>query len=416
MDGLKRQIRRLLLANVSDGHSRLLGEDYCYVQPSPDTYPFQFWWDTCFHVIMLCHLGEHALARRNLESLFTMQEDNGFVGHMVFWKKSLPTHLADVLQARPSPHAIRPHMSALIQPPLIATALEHFQKRSQDTLFTHEMLPRLIRYFEWLARERDFDGSGLLTTISPFESGLDFKPSYDEMLGYREGKAGAGLLWRAMRVDAGNFLRRYDLSRIRRAGRFKVKDVLVNTFYALDLLALSRLCDDAGFAGPATLYRERAGRVCAAILSEMWDPGLAAFLDLDGEGRRIPVLTFTLFVPLMLPGLPADIARLVVARHLHDPDEFALRYPVPSAAANSAAFNPGEGGRFLWRGPTWAVGNWCLWHGLKRQGLAAEAAKVAESMRELITHSGFREYYDPNTGAGQGARDFTWSGLVLDMR
>ena len=46
LDELRKRIRRLLLANVSEGYSRLLDARYCYVQPSPETYPFQFWWDT----------------------------------------------------------------------------------------------------------------------------------------------------------------------------------------------------------------------------------------------------------------------------------------------------------------------------------------------------------------------------------
>lgn len=416
MDELKERIRDLMLANVSDGHSWLLGADYCYVQPSPDTYPFQFWWDTCLNVIILCHLKEHGLARRNLQSLFAMQEANGFVGHMVFWKKTLPTHLSDVLQARPSLRAIRPHMSALIQPPLAAHALARLHACTGDDGFLLEMLPALIRYFEWLARERDFDGGGLLTTISPFESGLDFKPSYDPVLGYRKGRAGLGLLWRALRVDASNFLRRYDLGSIRRSGRFRVRDVLVNSFYALDLLELSRLCRIAGFEQAGTLYATRADKVMAAIQDKMYDPGLEAYLDLDEHGQRIPALTFTLFAPLMLPGLPqAQVAR-IVSRHLRDPEEFAVPYPAPSLAADEPAFNPREDGRYLWRGPTWAVGNWCLWRGLREYGFHEDAARLTRSMQDLVQRSGFREYYDPFSGQGYGARDFTWSGLVLDMQ
>jgi hypothetical protein len=33
----------------------------------------------------------------------------------------------------------------------------------------------------------------------------------------------------------------------------------------------------------------------------------------------------------------------------------------------------------------------------------------------LVEKSGFREYYDPVTGEGHGAREFTWSGLLVDM-
>ena len=38
-----------------------------------------------------------------------------------------------------------------------------------------------------------------------------------------------------------------------------------------------------------------------------------------------------------------------------------------------------------------------------------------EAIRNLIQLSGFREYYNPFSGEGYGACDFTWSGLVVDM-
>jgi hypothetical protein len=49
--------------------------------------PFQWFWDTCFHIVMLARLGEFDLAKRNLRSLFAMQKENGFVGHMILWKQ-----------------------------------------------------------------------------------------------------------------------------------------------------------------------------------------------------------------------------------------------------------------------------------------------------------------------------------------
>src|ERR1051325_11302376 len=104
-DALAERVRHLLLGNVREGHSRLLDAEYCNIQPSPEKYPFQFWWDTCFHVVMLCRLGETRLARRHLRSLFVMQQDDGFTGHMIYWQKVLPTHVSDGLQGRPKDHA-----------------------------------------------------------------------------------------------------------------------------------------------------------------------------------------------------------------------------------------------------------------------------------------------------------------------
>jgi hypothetical protein len=33
----------------------------------------------------------------------------------------------------------------------------------------------------------------------------------------------------------------------------------------------------------------------------------------------------------------------------------------------------------------------------------------------MIDRSGIREFYDPRTGDGEGARDFGWTTLVLDL-
>ncbi len=90
---LRECLKDLLRSNVSQGYSRLLKTDYCYTKPPPGTYTFQWWWDTCFEAFMLCALGEYDLAKRTMRSLFAMQEADGFVGHMIFWKSRLPeTH------------------------------------------------------------------------------------------------------------------------------------------------------------------------------------------------------------------------------------------------------------------------------------------------------------------------------------
>jgi hypothetical protein len=49
------------------------------------------------------------------------------------------------------------------------------------------------------------------------------------------------------------------------------------------------------------------------------------------------------------------------------------------------------------------------------RGFVKEAADMANTVKELISKGGFREYYNPFTGEGYGAQDFTWSGLVVDM-
>jgi hypothetical protein len=59
--------------------------------------------------------------------------------------------------------------------------------------------------------------------------------------------------------------------------------------------------------------------------------------------------------------------------------------------------------------------NWFVYHGLIDYGHIKTAHELKTRTLNLIEYSGFREYYDPLTGEGLGAHDFTWGGLVLDM-
>ena len=81
---------------------------------------------------------------------------------------------------------------------------------------------------------------------------------------------------------------------------------------------------------------------------------------------------------------------------------------------NDPAFYPKET-YALWRGPTWPVINWFLFKHMRIKGFEGDANSLYRSTIDLIARSGFREYYNPFTGEGYGAEDFTWSGLVVDM-
>jgi glycogen debranching enzyme len=76
---------------------------------------------------------------------------------------------------------------------------------------------------------------------------------------------------------------------------------------------------------------------------------------------------------------------------------------------------PSTESTLVYRGPTWMNTNWYLSRGLRRHGHAALARRIEEASAALVEREGFREYYDPRTGEGFGARDFAWSALALDM-
>ena len=52
---------------------------------------------------------------------------------------------------------------------------------------------------------------------------------------------------------------------------------------------------------------------------------------------------------------------------------------------------------------------------MRRLGYEQEAQRLADGMIGAVAREGLREYYDPRTGKGLGARDFAWSALVAEL-
>ncbi len=276
------------------------------------------------------------------------------------------------------------------------------------------MIPKMKKYFHWLMANRDFDGDGLISIISTFESGMDWKPSFDEVLGFEPVKATEKYFRKNILVELRNFLRWYNLKRIYKADVFIVKEVLFNTMFVQDLRALARLCEEIGDKD-ADQYQVHADKAARRMIEIMYDEKTAAFYDVYGhENKKLKVLTFTVAAPVIMRDVPKEAASEILQRHFFNKEEFDLEYPIPSVAKSERSFHPYES-KFLWRGPTWVVNNWLLYSCLLSKGFFSEAEKILISVKNLIEMSGFREYYNPVTGEGYGARNFTWSGLIVDM-
>ena len=53
-----------------------------YAAPNSRVYPWQWLWDSCFHVLVWQALGEGGHAQRELAAIFGPQAPSGFVPHM----------------------------------------------------------------------------------------------------------------------------------------------------------------------------------------------------------------------------------------------------------------------------------------------------------------------------------------------
>jgi hypothetical protein len=360
------------------------GRQFAYTRPSPGRYPWQWYWDSCFAAIVWRRF-EPGRARDELESLLAARREDGFIGHTIFWDR--PVSLGRLpfynVASRSS------FQTETIQPPLLAWA---WRIAVEDPALE----PGIVAQADWLERHRDLDGDGLLWIVQPDESGLDASPKFEPVWGRRaNGRIGFPLLVRRNRQLG------FDARRIRDRGGPVLCETVVNTLWSLSLQALGR---------PSAT---------PALVDRLWDERRGLFLDeAQPGGIRPDVLTWAALAPLALPDLPEEIGRRLVEEHLLCDQEFLTPVAPPSVAVCEPSYKP-DGGRGpirrYWRGPTWINAAWLLWLGLRRLRYDDAAEQMATGLIGAVEREGLREYYDPRTGNGLGAKDFAWSALVAEL-
>jgi hypothetical protein len=373
-----------LRQNWREGARHKDGVPFAYTRPSPGHYPFQWYWDSSFAAIVWRRF-EAPRARAELESLLAAQREDGFIGHTIFWDTALNERQRLTYNVL-TPDAL---MTASIQPPLLAWAW-------RIAVGDPTEVPAIGRHYDWLAAHRDLDGDGLLWIVQPDESGLDASPQFDAIWrGHADGLPGF------LTLVHRNRKRGYDLRRIVEAGGPVCCEVLTNVLHGLSLLTLER------------------SSLTPRIIERMYDEEAGLFRPIARpEPAREPAVTWAALSPLALPDLPEAIGRRLVEEHLLDTERFWLPVPVPSVPANEPSFSRREstlGIRRYWRGPTWINAAWLVWLGLIRLGYDAQAETMRARLCEAVAAEGLREYYDPFTGHGMGAKDFAWSSLILEL-
>ena len=311
------------------------GVAYGYSRPSPAHYPWQWYWDSCFHAIVWRRF-DRARAERELRSLLAGGSEDGFIGHTIFWHRHVDwqRRWAYNVASRTARN------TSTIQPPLLAWAW-------RIAVGDPAAEPRIAAHHRWLEANRDLDGDGLLWIVQPDESGLDSSPKYDAVWG-RHAHAHflfPFLIARNRRLD-------WDARRILDAGGPLVCEVVVNVLWCLSRIA----------AGDSS--------ITPALIDRLWDERRGLFLDVvrgdvardrdtdpAGDDRRVRVSTWSALAPLALPDLPEEIRRRLIEEHLLDGRRYWLPFPPTSVSAEERSFAPrdwrGLISRRYWRGPTW---------------------------------------------------------------
>jgi len=196
-----------------------------------------------------------------------------------------------------------------------------------------------------------------------------------------------------------------------------------NSFLYLESLLLADMAEELGHKDDAVTFRAQAQRIQAAINRCMFDPESGFYYDARVEPKPMAngcsgaMLTERGrgpegWAPLFTGVANTDQARAVRA-HLVDPDEFASFVPFPSASQSNNAYDP----ETYWRGRVWLDQVYFALEGLRRYGYTEDARRLAlrtvTNAEGISGNSPIMENYHPETGAMQGATNFSWSAAHL---
>jgi hypothetical protein len=404
-------------------------------RPGPRLYPHQWSWDSAFTAIGWAHV-DWDRAATELRTLFAAQWPNGMVPHIIFHDGGGDYFPGPAVWDTPRWPGRRA-TSGIVQPPVHATAARLVADRAPTTAagraFLADLFGPLRAWHDYLYRERDPDGEGLVAIRHPWESGQDDSPAWDGALAaipldprgvspYR--RVDLTLVHadeRPARADYDHYValiecfkrHRYEEARMREHCPFWVVAPLFNSVLARageDLAAIAGVLGEE----PAP-FAAQAARTTAALNDRLWMADLGFYTAYDRRRQRhLRAPVSACFAPLLTA---APDARMV-ARMLHTLT--STRFWAPAGrGAGIASYDrraPGFSAHQYWRGPAWVNINWGAIQGLRRHRRDAEAEALRRHTLDLVDRNGFWEYYDPTTGEGLGSEQFSWTAaLVLDL-
>jgi glycogen debranching enzyme len=410
--------------------------------PSATLYPHQWSWDSCF-IAMGNSYFETDRAMKELEHLFNAQWKNGMIPHIVFNEKEKTyfpgPEYYDVTRSPNAPKNVR--TSGMTQPPVhaLASYYIHFNSKakSKTKQFLSRVYPNLLKFHRFLMTERDQEKSGLVTIFHPWESGRDDSPVWDDALArvnitklskferldiIAEGEAQE----RPSDEEYNKFiflvdlmkLYNYDQKIIYEKFPFKIKDVLFSSILYVANHALLRIAELIGeedieeisewISRTETNFR----KFFSAPSNENSHISDGLFYDYDLViHERIMKITISCLIPIYT-GLLSNQEAESIVKWISSPDFVAEYDTIASADEKASFFKPVD----YWRGPIWINTSWSIRYGLLRYGYTDRAERIKQGVLRLVAEHGFREYFDPTSGAGLGGKNFSWTAAaVIDM-
>ena len=371
---------------LRDAVERVLDDHWVpegYAAPHAGTYPWQWLWDSCFHVLVWQALGRTNRAQVELASLFGAQAPSGFVPHMNYVRR--PGHHADLWG--------RDDASSVTQPPMYGHAVAELVRAGAPP--PDEVVEAAVAGLGFLLEQRERDDSGLVLLCHPWESGADDSPRWDDRCpgGFDVER------WRAEKNRLVTTIEFADDGSPVRNPAFPVASAGFNALVAFNARELASVAGNDGLAVAADEL--------VAALDARWDDDLGTWADAGptagGSGR---CRTADGLLPLLVTEESARAARVVA--DLVDP----AAHGGPAGPTGVHRVEPTFDPAGYWRGPVWPQLAYLLVLGAVRFDPGA-AEQLAATTVAGAWASGLAEYWHPDTGEGLGATPQSWTGLAL---
>ena len=414
-----------------------------YTQPAHGLYPHQWLWDSCFIAIGMRQLDVER-AKQELISLLRGQWHNGMMPNIIFRQE--PEYRTDrnLWRSWLSPYAPDDiTTSGITQPPMLAEAVVQVGQKlakPERRRWYRQMYPALVTYHQWLYKERDPHGEGLVLQITPWETGLDNTPPWMAELHehklpfwirsietlrlqwiislFRRDTKSIPMNERFSAIESAAMfdvqlrLRRkaYDIGKILDHALFTIEDLNFNCIFIRANTHLRAIAKTINEELPDDLTKRM--KKTEKALEQLWDLTSGQYYSRDFITHRLlKTPSLATLLPLYAGCVSQERAGELVNMLEHE-QQFGCAYPVPSVPPSSFWFHA----KGYWQGPSWVNTNWLIIDGLKRYGFKDHAAALTETTLEMVAKSGCAEYFDPLTGEAAGADNFSWTAaLTLDL-
>lgn len=446
------------LGNLENNTSQvtLNGQPYNVIRPG-ELYPGVWGWDAAFHAIGLAYgSGERGLEELEISALG--QTEDGRIPQILFYDAELANrtyypgpNMWECESANGLP------ISGLSQPPVYGFALEKILEidpaAEQNEDKVRELFNVAYNYQKWWYEERDPEGTGLVVSIHPWETGRDnpiewdpifkriratdefqdmpFDPAVRKDIRIDEHgnnnakhrpsdeayKMFTHLLHKVK--DNGYSIKDAD-GEYRKDFPFAVQDVTINSMLQASNEALIRLSERYGTPEQQRELR-RWGTQTRESFNHLWNDEAGAFQSRDTTTGKLTETSNGSFLALAT-SVPSEYQAARMAHLLDDwKHKHGVKYHICSSPPDHADFNTER----YWRGPIWTIVNYVAAEGLLMQGARFEnpaildkGLEVTLDSLELVQMDGgaFHEYHNPVTGKGCGAKSFGFTSVAfLDL-